>query len=594
MSSKKIILLILLLMFAIAGQAFAQSAEILPSGEIPKGAYVNGPGGGTDDNYYFITIKIEFDVAGTLAGPYDIILPSDITVADVDGAAGTSNNYDDEVNISWSAGTGADFTLDTTGNTDQTTIEINVAVAPVLNEILYVMIPIEVTESATGTDNITISFNDPALTDIGDLEVTYVDPSDLDALTLTANLDSVDPLETLFYGLFYPGTATAMTAALPDLAVEGTTAMFGSGAGAAQGVLALITNYLLGGDANDVIYTLWYSVDPDLSHINISMDGVTKLKTYDPTVPANHDIEYVSNETGTCATRFIASTLPEGDIYVYITSDLTGDFPLARSDAITIKHEPVVKSVVWDYDNDNLYEPLVANDDKVLTLDTGDFLAYDGQLPAGLVTPRAYVDLYVQVDDYDNNAAVALFRSTVDDLTDTDITFSGLDITGLGSGPTAAVELVDGYFENDEDVDGYIKWRWTLPVDESYVPAEDYYIYAVASDGTSAHLSCSRGDANWTDNLGVTSPLEAALDIQVRNSPYLRFDALSEYDIDLTPDDNVEIDTALDDVIMINWGKAEGVLGDKDIDDSATIELYIDYDDDLPIPPPSMMTIPTL
>jgi len=68
MNSCRIILLTAVIACILgAGTVLAQNATLTPS-QVPQGAYVNGPGGAADDNYYFQKLYIELVIASDGAG----------------------------------------------------------------------------------------------------------------------------------------------------------------------------------------------------------------------------------------------------------------------------------------------------------------------------------------------------------------------------------------------------------------------------------------------------------------------------------------------------------------------------------------------
>ena len=68
MRSRYFIFLALLLMFGMAVQALVAQATVLPiPSTVPKGAYVNGPMGAADDNYFWQKVTITTVVAHAAA-----------------------------------------------------------------------------------------------------------------------------------------------------------------------------------------------------------------------------------------------------------------------------------------------------------------------------------------------------------------------------------------------------------------------------------------------------------------------------------------------------------------------------------------------
>jgi len=554
MRSRLIVLMILLLVLFGAGQVFAATYTQLPS-QVPKGAYVNGPGGATDDNYYWQAIKVTFGDTHAAASPFlTITLPTDMTVADTDG----DTSYNDEVSISYNTTNDPVFVV--AAGTNQNQVVLNVTSGGgqnvVANDYVWVMFPVE-TASSPSVSSAGYAFTyanptatDPDVTASNGPQITYRDPGALQLVNFESNL-SADDDTTSTYGEMYPSTLAAMFGALPDFVKDtGEAQTFGNEVTASDA-----------NDTNDITYTLWIAADSTLSHVDELTSGVLHVIDYD------NGGNYTVNEAATgAAARMSTAGLAEGNYYVYITSSLTGDFPLCRSGRLTVLHYPEVKILGWDYTGDGTFDNSGGDaDDFSLTVDTGSYYRYDGTL-AGSDT-RTDVDLYINVDDFDDNARVLLFYSTDSGLTLNDLYTSGTAPNVVVDSLSNATVLVDTLWENQEDVEGFIKWNWDLtPSGTSYVSAATYYIYAVANDGKHQSILISKGtDSSDTENIAV------------KHSPDLTIDSLSEYDTAATAGD-ITIDPSQTDVIMLSWGKS-GINGDSDIDDSCVIEFYIDYDD---------------
>jgi len=555
------LLLIMLLIIVGAGNALAQAIFTVTPSQVPKGAYVNGSGGATDDNYYWQTLYIKFSAANSQATPgLTITLPTGVTVADVNGDSGIRS----EIALSWNTNLTGTFAVHTnTTATDKSTIAITIATADIeANDELWVMFPVESSSSPTLTpDDYTINFADTDETDITDGNgpfVTFRGAGDLQIVAMQSNFAS-DNDTTETYGEKYPTTAAQLFGALPDLVEDKDAA----------GVDGIIVT-LDGTDLNEVTYTLWATTDSTLSHLNEVENGILYSIDFD-----NGGI-YTLNEGDSGGEgdngRIATGGLPEGNYYFFITSSLTGDFPLARSGQVHVLHYPAVRLVGWDYTGiggfDNSGTDL---DDFNLTVDTGLYKRYNNTF-VGTDT-RTEADLYVSVDDFDDNARVILFYSTNAGLTAASnlVTHGSMGSVVVDS-LRNATRLVDTLYENQEDVDGLIMWNWNLlpAADGSYVNAGTYYIYAVANDGKHQSLLVSKGSDD-SDSETIT----------LLHSPKLIIDALTEYNTesrDTNSDANVTIDTASMDVIMLNWAKS-GISGDSDIDDEAVIEFYIDQDD---------------
>ena len=427
---------------------------------------------------------------------------------------------------------------------------------------ITIMIPVETDlVPAASTDDFYIDFSDENTDDIANgfgTAITYVDPAynaiDLVAFTAdaTGNDDGTGPLGDVF-----PITGGTQTlGSLPDLVVDGGDGEFAS------------TNVgitLDGTEGSDeTLFAVWVSTDSTLAHIDSLSAGVSHALEY-PSLTA-----YLANETGTGNIQYATGGLPEGQYFLYLTSYLTGDFVLARSGSFNVVHWPVVDTFGYDRNHDGDYTPGGAADDQNTFLDSGSYFDYAGN-QTGVGDEYTDLDLFVKVEDLDDNASISLFYSTSSQLDSTNVTISGapadtsLAVTGL----TGATLIKAGLNENLKDAQGYVKWTWeTDPVTlGNLITATGYSFYAVACDGKIFNISNLEG--NVATNLVAN----------VKHSPQLTIDTLDEYDND-TGTAGYQINIQDHDTIMMSWGKTSGVAGDNDYDDSAVIEFYIAADED--------------
>ncbi len=534
--------------------------------QLPKGAYVNGPGGATDDNYFWQTIHYTFSTV-VANGTITIDLPDGVHIANSDG----DGSFTDEIAITWGTVDAVTFSV-TAATADNFVITQAGLGAIAADDEFFAMFPVE-TDLNPGTitqDDYSFTFSADANQNIahGDANapsVTLVDANALSVVSFKTNMTGGDD-STAVMGAYYPDSAVNTYDALPDLVYDnGLTDRVASNLVADGG--ALDSN-----NDNDITYTVWVSTDSTLGHISDLQEGVTKVVNYETSS------DYEENENGTGDSRLYTGGLPEGNYYVYITSDFTGDFPLARSGRLTVLHYPVLNIIGWDLDGDGLYDDAGLGDDADMTLDTGDLYNNLGAIPASAASV-VEADLYVSVDDLDDNAEVTLYYSTNSNLSSSNIITSGTAPSVVVDSLAGAYELTGGLFENVEDSDGFISWTWNVDPDDpdsysppvgSFVAAGSYTIYAVANDGKNQSFLKAQGSDTADDET-----------IKVRHSPNLTFDVLTEYNVeasDTGADADVTIVPSISDVVMISWGKA-GAAGDTDPDDSCVIELYIDYAD---------------
>ena len=547
MRSKLLIILSLFLMIGVAGQVFGATLTATLD-QVPKGAYVNGGGDDDDDNYYWQILEMEFDEVDGAGETIAITLPTGMTIADTD-MDGPPAVYTDEISLAFD---GPDNNFSVNAAT-ASIITLDVAADNADGDKLWIMFPVEtqITPDVTSDDYTVVFSNDfeANITDGNGPLINYRASGALQIVNFAANL-SADDDSTETYGEKYPTGPANLIATLTDIVVDGA---------AAAKIVAGNVGGLDGSVANDeVTYTLWVSKDSTLSHVAEVETGVLHAIDFD------YGGNYTMNEGDDGNDppdngRIAASGLEEGEYYLYITSDMTGDFPLCRSGKLTVLHYPYVKLFGFDYDGSEVFDMVGNADDNDVVLDTGDYFGYDNSFdPAKMMSD---LDLYIKVDDYDDAAELILFYSTDSSLDEDDITFNA-GVVGL----TGATAIVDTLNENQEDVEGFITYTWDLSPasDGSYVDANEYYLYAVGNDDKHQHILSCLG----TDDADVEK-------VTLKHSPDFEFDSLAEYEEVALGD--VDIDVSKHDVIMISWGK-NGVTGDGDTDDSAVISLYIGLD----------------
>ncbi len=119
-------------------------------------------------------------------------------------------------------------------------------------------------------------------------------------------------------------------------------------------------------DNNDLPYYLWVADQSDLGRIN--NDNATRVFDYaaaaDPkTYPASFD-QLDFNQVALLHTGFLSSyLLDEGDHWLYVTTEATGDWVIGVSDTFRVHHKPVFD----DFYNTTLGTGLVFDDEQVAT-----------------------------------------------------------------------------------------------------------------------------------------------------------------------------------------------------------------------------------
>jgi len=555
------LLLMIVISTAFVGQAFGATLSVTPT-KVPKGAYVNGPGGATDDNFYWQMVTLTSAAVHAFGGAANptITLPDGMTIADTDGDA----DYSEEISLTYTA-TNATMVLTPTSAAGAD-IVIAITVANMaIGDVVRIFIPV-VTQvaPADSTQDYYVTFGDATdgIANGSGTFITYVNPGPktLQLVSFAANLSANDD-STTKKGDRYPDTAAATFGALPDLINDTGAKVVNSANRAAEyGFPALNFSE----DGNETIFTVWVSTDSTLAHVDSLTAGVFHAANY------TSKLAVIQTEGGVGNLRYDMSGYPEGKYYFFITSYLTGDFPLARSDGLVVRHWPVANATGFDRDHNTLYAAGGA-DDAALTLDSGGYYNYAG-VAAGTNT-YTYVDIFVNVDDLDDDAKVHLFYSTNSALVDSNVVTTGsvgagtLAITGLTSASVIKMNLN----ENSKDVQGFIRQRWeTSPDSIAVISASALTVYTVVCDGKHFELSKLQGTA--AGNLPEITQGAASLPINMKHSPKLVLDPLSEYETVAGGTYDINVSTV--DQIMLSWGKT-GTAGDVDADDDAIIDFYI-------------------
>ena len=521
-----------------------------------------------DDNYFFQTIAITIGAAHIVTDTITLTVPAGMNVANIDG----DYFYSDEVSVDVSNAGGGAPTLSVTSATSSQ-IVLTIATNPLAaGDIVYVMIPVvsDISPSSpTGEWLVAFTGGTEDITAGNGATVTYVNPgpTSVSAFTFAAPLSGV-PDTTETDGEVWPAVGTAGHSAFPDF-LQDLSANTVISANLPAYSLTYFEN-VANLNTNDVRYQYYAARDDTLSHVDENDTGVIQLFNYSPS--SNY-----ANEGFTGNQGFTVANLPEGDWYVYVVSDVTGDFPLGRSGRLTVRHWPQVDVLAWDRNASStlISGSVNATDSANITLDSGRYVGYDGTVFGS--TASTDVDIYVSVDDFDDNARVSLWRSTSSALTSADIqtsgTFPNLTVTGIGS---TAVALVDTLWENSENQNGYIVWNLENLGTGTIIPAGSYTIYAVANDGKHQYIKPLQGfdSTNAPTFSGATT-----YTCYIKHSPNLTPNSLDEYNkgTDTGLNADVTIDQSQTDVVMLSWGK-QGIDGDKDPDNACTIEFFIDYD----------------
>jgi len=232
--------------------------------------------------------------------------------------------------------------------------------------------------------------------------------------------------------------------------------------------------------------------------------------------------------------------MSSGDYYIYIVADDGKNSPVfaVSSGPVTIRHSPIVQQI----------DPIVAE-----TVDTG--------VRTGLMA-NPY-DLDFRVVDYDSEARVQLFYSSVNGLSSVSVigTYPGLrfalgkSLSGRRAIPiTHSDTLTSIHTEFSWDVTDLVCALGTCGAGDSTMVTEGaYFIYAVASDTDTVYNAVG----------------QSQVPLIVKHSPSFVF-------YEPARDTQRRIDSGSQSIYAIQWQKGPG---DQDLDDDATIALYFTTDD---------------
>ena len=488
------------------------------------------PKGATASNPYWQHLVITLAKNPSAGNSIAINLPSGIFVADVNG----NGSFADEISIDNEPGTDTGYRT-ATGTTAK---QINLQ-SPTGSQTpgrVHVQFPITTPSkpASSAAPYGQISFSKPGEVNIpaAAVSLTLVGGDSLSLATHTRAFVDVADTTSNLQGDAYPNPAAPVFASpLPDLVSD----RLGSKTNTAFTTAGVL--FADGIDTNDVVYSFWFSTRDSLALV----DTTTALRAIDSATGLKAKV----NEGNAATFSFDLSALSDTTYYLYTTSNLTGRFPLSRSRGVTVRHQPVVISVGTFQNNNADY------------LDSGLLLNVDTGVADLSSNARDNVDLPFTVADFDDSASVRLFYATADTLDTTFVQTSGTSPSRKLSGLTNATDI-DSTAGLVEGKDSQQNWR-IVTNDTTFVPAGNYYIYAVTTDGK---------------NLGIGRTTQT---YNVRHSPFIALDARRDTVLNTggpTPQR----------YYTITWNGDRGARGDIALTDSATIDLYYSASDTFSVP----------
>jgi len=347
---------------------------------------------------------------------------------------------------------------------------------------------------------------------------------------------------------------------------EGFTTLFGStGLDTLNGVISL------DGTADNTVYYVYTLADPNVERTQTAAN-TTSRKVYDPT------------EQGT----------------------LTAGRFLGRSGPLLVQHPPEFVVAGWDYDNDgsddfNTTGEIQIGSDQIdmtttnnkdninITVDSGGFFNKGAALASlsttatgALPGPITTVDMLFVAQDADNSQSfkMNIFLSTASGLKESNLIGAGIDSLD------GAVKMINAdtlsINQNTFTFNPIVRDSVTNLI-SSFVPEGDYFVYFAGTDGTYRTVYQVFNDP-------FASTLTAST-LSVKHSPTMSLDAfaLNDFDGDGALDvvTGIGVSQMVTDIdgknlslnpstryVNIFWGGTNGMNGDLDVDNNATIDLY--------------------
>ncbi len=505
-------------------EVLAQSVALSPPtlSSVPKGATASNP--------YWQHVVITLSRNPSAGNQIVVNLPSGISIADRDG----DGLYDDEVALDDSSATGTGYNSAAGTSASQIVLESGTGgVAGQVHLHFPIITPASPADSSTVYGQITFTNTGEQPISAGSLTLNLVEPRNLSLATFSRLfIESATDTTTNAQGDAYPSTvAAAFALPLPDL-VSDLRGNLGS-----NSLSLAAVPFSDGSDSNDVSYAFWFSKSDVLAAVDTSVAVRA--------VNALSQVVIRANEGDSLSVAFDVSALQDTTYFLYMTSDLTGNFPLMRSRGIGVRHLPVVLSVGQFRSNDADF------------LDSGLLLNLDKGLADRADSARARLDILFTAVDFDDSASVRLFYATADTLDTTFVQTTGIAPNRVIASLTNAIH-VDSTATLFEGRDTQLNWR-VITSDSTFVARGDYYIYAAITDGKEVGIKRS----DYTYN--------------VRHSPFLALDSRKNRTI-YTGGARGERYYA------ITWNRDNGKDGDIALTDSATIALYYSASDSFAVP----------
>ncbi|MEE2832275.1 MAG: hypothetical protein VYD18_07935, partial [Candidatus Latescibacterota bacterium] len=154
---------------------------------------------------------------------------------------------------------------------------------------------------------------------------TFASVGSMGIVYLAAPLAAGEDTTTTARGTWFPSEPAVLVLSLPDL-------VFDAGLGSPN----RLAGHGDGDDANDTLYRFFFSTDALLT---VNADVAVEARR----VSAAADTVHTENEGEGRSLQLVTRDLSAGSYWLYVTADVTGGIPLARSRVLVVRHEPVIE-----------------------------------------------------------------------------------------------------------------------------------------------------------------------------------------------------------------------------------------------------------
>ena len=331
-------------------------------------------------------MKIELNEHPSAGDTLVVRLPTEIGIADTD----RDGDLLDEVNEEDTFGIGTGYRLVT--SVTNRTIVIKSTYGG-LKGAIYLHFPIITPQGIDSTQlaygQVSFSNNKEQPVSAGQIMLEIVRPRNLNTVDLNSvfNRALSDTITNSQGDIFPTDYGLSAGVRFPDFLQDESNNI---------GRYGLISGNIIsdGDNNNDTRFFVWISTNKDLDRVYKDVAS--------PAVSATTGAPIEKLEGELMDFKLKIDHLDEITHYVYLTSNLTGEFPLARSRGFRVKHEPIFSWVGQFQSSNSDY------------IDSGNLLNFDTGEPGVQSESRNSILINFQAVDYNDSATVSLYYAKAD------------------------------------------------------------------------------------------------------------------------------------------------------------------------------------